>query len=79
MKKSRHFGRVKQVSLFLIYLTFYAVWRLGIDFIREGRELLFGLHEAQLISIVVLIITITLMALKTRWVKKGEGEEALAP
>jgi len=66
-------------SLFLIYLTFYAVWRLGIDFIREGRELLFGLHEAQLISIVVLIITITLMALKTRWVKKGEGEEAPAP
>jgi len=39
-----------------------------------GRELLFGLHEAQLISIVVLIITITLMALKTRWVKKGEVE-----
>jgi phosphatidylglycerol:prolipoprotein diacylglycerol transferase len=67
-------------SLFLAYLTFYAAWRLGIDFIREGKPLLFGLHEAQLISIVVLIISITLMALKTRWVKKGEdegkGEEA---
>ncbi len=61
-------------SLFLIYLTFYAVWRLGIDFIREGKELLFGLHEAQLISIVVLIVTITLMALRTRWIKKGEAE-----
>ena len=61
-------------SLFLIYLTFYGAWRLGIDFIREGKPLLFGLHEAQLISIVVLIITITLMALKTRWVKKGEKE-----
>ena len=59
-------------SLFLIYLTFYAVWRLGIDFIREGRELLFGLHEAQLISIVVLAITITIMALKTRWIKRDE-------
>ena len=59
-------------SLFLIYLTFYAVWRLGIDFIREGRELLFGLHEAQLISIVVLAITITIMTIKTRWIKRDE-------
>ena len=59
-------------SLFMIYLTFYAAWRLGIGFIREGNELLFGLHEAQLISIVVLIVTITLMSLKTRWIKKEE-------
>ena len=67
-------------SLFLIYLTFYAVWRLGIDFIREGTEFFFfGLHEAQVISIIVLIITITLMSLKTRWVKKGEGETAPQP
>ena len=57
-------------SLFLIYLTFYALWRLGIDFIREGTVFLFGLHEAQVISIIVLIITVTLMALRTRWVKK---------
>ena len=63
-------------SLFLIYLTLYAAWRLGIDFVREGKELLFGLHEAQLISIVVLIITITLMALRTRWIRKGEDEVA---
>lgn len=57
-------------SLFLIYLTFYSLWRLGIDFIREGTPFLFGLHEAQVISIIVLIITITLMALRTRWVKR---------
>ena len=59
-------------SLFLIYLTFYAIWRLAIDFIRDGRELLFGLHEAQLISIVVLAVTITLMVWRTRWVKRDE-------
>jgi phosphatidylglycerol:prolipoprotein diacylglycerol transferase len=62
-------------SLFLIYLTFYAVWRLGIDFIRDGTDFLFGLHEAQVISIVVLIITITLMALRTRWVKRETVQE----
>ncbi len=87
-------------SLFLIYLTFYAAWRLGIDFIREGTSLignfhflwpsgvdfiqnhlrwLYSLHEAQWISIVVLIITITLMALRTRWVRRGEGEEVPVP
>ena len=54
-------------SLFLIYLTLYSLWRLGIDFIREGTPLLFGLHEAQLISIIVLVIAITLLALRTRW------------
>jgi phosphatidylglycerol:prolipoprotein diacylglycerol transferase len=59
-------------SLFLIYLSLYSLWRLGIDFIREGTPFLFGLHQAQVISIIVLIIAITLLALKrTRWVKKG--------
>ncbi|MFC2041978.1 prolipoprotein diacylglyceryl transferase [Chloroflexota bacterium] len=56
-------------SLFLICLSLYSVWRLGIDFIRDGTDFLFGLHEAQVISIVVLIITITLLALRTRWVR----------
>ena len=63
-------------SLFLIYLTLYSLWRLGIDFIRDGTPFLFGLHQAQVISIVVLIITITLMALRTRWVKKEAKNQA---
>ncbi len=66
-------------SLFLIYLTLYSLWRLGIDFIRDGTDFLFGLHQAQVISIIVLIIAITLMAWRTRWVKKGEEEEAPHP
>ncbi len=65
-------GRLQPAgSLFLVYLSLYSLWRFGIDFIREGTNFIFGLHEAQVISIVVLIITITLMALRTRWVKKG--------
>ena len=59
-------------SLFLIYLTLYSLWRFGVGFIREGTPLLFGLHEAQIIAIIVLVITITLMALRTRWVR-GEN------
>jgi phosphatidylglycerol---prolipoprotein diacylglyceryl transferase len=82
-------------SLFLIYLSLYSVWRLGIDFIREGTSFignwhfiwpsavdfiqqhlpwLYNLHQAQWISIVVLIIAITLMVKNTRWIKKADIE-----
>ncbi len=61
-------------SLFLVYLAFYAVWRLAGDFLREGTPFLFGLHQAQVISVIILIISLTLLAWRTRWVKQGEGE-----
>lgn len=57
-------------SLFLIYLSVYSAWRLGIDFIRDGTPFLFGLHQAQVIGIVVLLITIPILIWRTRWVKK---------
>ncbi len=57
-------------SLFLVYLTLYSVWRLGIDFIRDGTPFLFGLHQAQVVSIIVLVITVPLLAVRTRLVKK---------
>ena len=57
-------------SLFALYLTLYAVWRLGIDFLRDGTPFLFGLHQAQVISIIVLAITVPWMIKNTRWVKK---------
>jgi len=71
-------GRFKpDGSLFLIYLSLYSLWRIGIGFLREGTPLLFGLHESQIISLIVLAITIPILAVKTRWVKgegKSEGE-----
>ncbi|MBA7571755.1 Phosphatidylglycerol--prolipoprotein diacylglyceryl transferase [subsurface metagenome] len=64
-------GRFKpDGSLFLIYLGLYSVWRIGIDFLREGTPFLFSLHQAQIIGIIVLAITIPLLALRTRWIKK---------
>jgi len=56
-------------SLFMMYLSFYAAWRIGIDFIRDGNPFLFSLHQAQVIGIIILLITIPLMVLKTRPVK----------
>jgi phosphatidylglycerol:prolipoprotein diacylglycerol transferase len=64
-------GRFKpDGSLFLIYLSLYSLWRVGIDFIREGTPFLFGLHQAQVIAIIVLAIAIPILALRTRWIKK---------
>jgi len=64
-------GRFKpDGSLFLIYLSLYSVWRIGIDFLREGTPFLFSLHQAQVIAIIVLVITVPLLALGTRRIKK---------
>ncbi len=63
-------GRFKpDGSLFLIYLSFYSLWRFGIDFIREGTPFLFGLHQAQVVSLFVLAVAIPLLVLRTRPVK----------
>lgn len=56
-------------SLFLIYLSLYSVWRIGIGFLREGTPLIFGLQEAQVIGILVLAVSIPWLALKTRLAK----------
>jgi phosphatidylglycerol:prolipoprotein diacylglycerol transferase len=56
-------------SLFLIYLSIYSLWRLGIDFLRYGTPFLFSLHQAQVVSIIVLLIAVPLLVMRTRWVK----------
>jgi len=64
-------GRFKpDGSLFLIYLGLYSLWRIGIDFLREGTPFLFGLHQAQVISIIVLAIAVPMLVLRTRWVEQ---------
>jgi len=69
-------GRLKpDGSIFLVYLGLYSVWRLGIDFLREGTPFLFGLHQAQVIAIVVLLIAIAWLVLRARWVKVKEVSE----
>ncbi|MFC1903441.1 prolipoprotein diacylglyceryl transferase [Chloroflexota bacterium] len=66
-------GRLKpDGSLYMIYISLYSVWRLGADFLREGTSFLFGLHQAQVIAIVVLAITVPLLVLRTRLVRADE-------
>ena len=69
-------GRLKpDSSLFLVYLSLYSVYRLGTDFLRVGTPFLFGLHQAQVIAIIVLAIAIPLLALRTRWVRVESSAE----
>jgi len=64
-------GRFKPSgSLFLIYLSLYSLWRLATDFLRVGTPFLFGLHQAQVVAIIVLAIAVPLLVYKTRWIKK---------
>jgi len=48
-------------SLFLVYLGGYSLWRFSLGFIREGTPFLFGLHQAQVIGIVVVVIVVVLL------------------
>lgn len=59
-------------SLFTTYLALYSAWRLGSDFLRDGTPFLFGLHQAQVLGIVVLAICIFLLSYRTRW---GRAQE----
>ncbi len=61
-------------SLFMLYLALYSVWRFGIDFIREGDVFLLGLHQSQVIGVVVLLIVLPQLIYKTRWAKKTVPE-----
>ncbi len=54
-------------SLFLVYLSLYSLWRVGIDFLRDGAPFLFGLHQAQVIAIITLAVVTPWLALRTRW------------
>ena len=62
-------GRLKpDGSIFLVYLGLYSLWRVGSDFLRDSTPFLFGLHQAQVISIIVLAVAVSLLAYRTRWV-----------
>jgi len=57
-------------SLFLVYLGGYSIWRFGIGFLRVNETYLFGMHQAQVIGIVVLILAVALLIYRrVHWVK----------
>jgi len=52
-------GRLKpQGSIMLLYLAIYAAGDLIIRFVREGDPFLFGLQQAQLVGMIILVVSV---------------------
>jgi len=65
-------------SLFLVYLGGYSLWRFSVGFIREGTSFLFGLHQAQVIGIIVVVIVVVLLVRQRVRLVKDKSDEDVA-
>ncbi len=57
-------------GLFTVYFALYGAWRFGIEYIRAGTPFIFGMHQAQFIGLIVLLITVPIIIFKVRLKKK---------
>ncbi|MFN3974450.1 MAG: prolipoprotein diacylglyceryl transferase [Dehalococcoidia bacterium] len=62
---------------FALYLALTAIGRFFIYFFRLDREWVAGLGEAQIVSLVVLAVTVPLLALKARWAPPAPASSTL--
>ncbi|HEX76232.1 MAG TPA: prolipoprotein diacylglyceryl transferase [Dehalococcoidia bacterium] len=58
-----------QGSLFLTYLALYAIGDLSIRFVRPGEPFLFGIQQAQLIGIAILVVAVPWLVIRMRQAK----------
>jgi len=64
-------GRLKPDGMTVaLYLASYSLGRFFISFLRLDKEWLLGMNQAQLISIIVLAITVPLLAYRAQFIKK---------
>jgi phosphatidylglycerol:prolipoprotein diacylglycerol transferase len=71
-------------ALFLVYLILYSAWRFGVGYLRTDLQFIFGLSQAQIISLVVLGVAIFLLIrmrrrFQTSEQKSGSGENFSPP
>lgn len=67
-------GRLKPPGmLFAVYAMLYSLGRFFIQFLRFDKEWVAGLNEAQIISLIVLAITVPLVASRAKWVQREEA------
>ncbi len=48
-------------TLFACYLAMYSVWRLSSGFIRPNNSFFLGIHQAQVVAILILAVTVPLL------------------
>lgn len=58
-------------SIFLSYIVLYSFGRFFIDFFRSNPAGTFGLHQAQLMTLLVLVICIPILIIRTHWAGKA--------
>ena len=56
--------------LFAVFLAMYSLGRFFISFVREDKIWIVGLDESQIISLIVLAITVTLLISKAQIVRR---------
>jgi len=57
-------------SLFIFYLALYSVGRFFITFTRVNNPWLFGLVQAQIIALAILLVTVPWLVARAHWVRK---------
>jgi phosphatidylglycerol:prolipoprotein diacylglycerol transferase len=63
-------------NLFLLYMALYAAGDLLIRFFREGTPWLFGIQQAQLIGIIILVVTVPWFIVRMWLDRKGAKAQA---
>jgi prolipoprotein diacylglyceryltransferase len=69
-------GRVPEGRIFWIWLAFQSLGRFLISFLRVDQPGLFGLFQAQLISIVLISLAIPMFASLTRMARTARSAPA---
>ena len=63
--------------VFAIYLAMYSLGRFFLSFIREDKTWVVGLNEAQIIALIVLAITVTVLISKAQMVRPIKRPQTL--
>jgi phosphatidylglycerol:prolipoprotein diacylglycerol transferase len=67
-----------QGSLVLLYLCLYAAGDFGLRFFRLNEPFLFGLHQGQVISLIILVVALPLLVIRMRKFRQGASVAASA-
>ena len=73
----RFYGRIGDNVLFLSTFFIYGLGRLLIDFGRDEKNLILGLSLGQIVSLIVVIITLILILLPDRERSQNETVEGV--